>query len=667
MRRRNIEELAIYELQEETDRIDSSLLLSLYIEKTSDIVYLTLQGKLYGIVCLNDLQNRMEDGIVTINKKFTKMNCFDDEQARKMFALNRFTKIPVVDETDCILGDYSCLDDTDIVLVEWLADFENIWSHLKKFLKDKEYKKTYIVNPNKGKQYLTNYIVKIFERAKVSVTFIEKEELNMLKQNTEQSLIIAADLEEVRGVLCINAINRVESNTKLKCMAFIYLWTNVANYVRKRRFLHYGEVNDSIIGKSLLAELQNRGITILAVHNDACYISDYIKDLFQKNQYFIKKYGKDRFWPVESEIGKEFFGELLENEDYRNGTAQSDIKTGDLSLSANYSGKYYNKIDGYRKTCYQPEQYHGTIYMFGPCLIRGSRVEDKYTMASQLQKKLNDEGYPYLVVNRGGFIGESIFYEMCKAVFHRGDVIIIYTGFNTFENIESVEVRRVFEENKIPTGWCIDLPIHMNHKATGLMITSLYNKLKKYLISENKEEEKKEDIVIEIENPFNLLKELTKTVYLDAWFDSIDSQVTRGGILADFNIAPFMLEQVLTDIFTLVEELIVFVVPAENHLYTWREYVAAILKMSSAEHKIRVVPGDTIVPYQSILPSYYSDDEITKEAVAEEAKFFAECIAEPLNINYRFGFGSSTNEKMMRYNQIFKEELPKSGVQYIEF
>lgn len=666
MRRRNIEELSIYELQTEADSIDSSLLLDLYMKKASDTIYFTLKGKLYGIVSLKDLQNRMKDSIVPINCRFSKMNCFDEEQARVMFFKNRFTKIPVVDDAGCLIGDYTHLDDTDEKFLEWLADWECIWIHLKKWLKYREFKKIYIVDSGEGKQDLKTYIVKMFETAKVSFTLIEKEELNILEQNTELSLIIAAGLEELRSVQCISAVIRLVSNSKLICMCFTDLWIGVANFARDRKFIYYNGVIEPILGEKLLQELQDRGISILSIYSDAYYASDYTKNLFQKNLYHSKN-RKDRFWPVESEIGKGFFGELLDIEDYRNGIAQRDIVIGYDSLSANYTGKYYNRIDGYRKTCYQPEQYYGTIYLFGPCLVSGYLAEDKYTMASQLQKKLDEEGYPYLVVNRGRTFREPAFHELYKTVFHSGDVIIIYTGNDSCKDIESVEIRRLFEENKVPSEWCTDLPVHMNHKATGLVVASLYDKLKKHLVSENGEAVNKEDIVIGNEDQFRILNEFTKTIYLDTWFGSIDPQVKRGGILADFDMAPYMLEQVLPDIFTLVEELIVFVTPVGIHLYTWREYVAAILKMSSPEHKIRVVPGDRFVPYYPILTSYYSDDELTEEAAAEEAASFAECIAKPLNIQYRFGFGSGTSEKMAQYNQILKTELPGLGVQYIEF
>lgn len=520
MHRQNLDALTVYELSEKTDNIKSDLLLDLYSEKKSDTVYFTLEGKLCGIVGLHDLLNRVDENIVPINNKFSKMNCFDEKQAREIFSQNKFTKIPVVDRENHLLGDYSNLDDGDAVFIKWLVDWECVWMHLKKYIKDKAYKNIYVINPSEEKRYLKTYMKQIFETAKVNVTYIDKREMDFILNPDERTLIVGADLEELRCIRCRNAIISLRTNLRWEYMSFIGLWNRVEKYARNRRLIYYLGVKDPIIEKDILSELQDRGITILAIYNDAYYLSDYIKDLFQKNQYYKKIYGNNRFRPVESEAGKEFFGELLENEDYKNGIAQKDIEIGDSSLKNNYKSKYYNRVDGYRKTCYQPEHFWGTIYLFGPCLVRGWLLEDKYTMASQLQGKLNSEGYPYLVVNCGRPIEQSVCQELRRTVFHKGDIIIAYTGSYDCETIESVEIRRFFEENKIPAGWCVDLPIHMNHKATGLMVELLYDKLKKYLTVENKEMKvSKEEIKVGVETGSRSFRELTKTVYLDRWFD----------------------------------------------------------------------------------------------------------------------------------------------------
>ena len=50
---------------------------------------------------------------------------------------------------------------------------------------------------------------------------------------------------------------------------------------------------------------------------------------------------------------------------------------------------------GRRNTCYQPDEYIGTIYFLGPCIVFGAYVEDQYTIESYLQKYLLEIGYPY--------------------------------------------------------------------------------------------------------------------------------------------------------------------------------------------------------------------------------------------------------------------------------
>ena len=66
MHKRELDELAIYQLESGVDDIDIRLLHDLYVEKTSDIVYLILDDKLYGIICYGDLLHHMHDGVVRI-------------------------------------------------------------------------------------------------------------------------------------------------------------------------------------------------------------------------------------------------------------------------------------------------------------------------------------------------------------------------------------------------------------------------------------------------------------------------------------------------------------------------------------------------------------------------------------------------------------------------
>lgn len=99
MIRRPLEDLAVYELDRATDVIRFVDIRELYKNKTSDIVYLNLEGKLFGILCLGDLLHRMKDGIVPVVRDFTRLMDFEDDRARDIFKEKKnIQKIPVINE-----------------------------------------------------------------------------------------------------------------------------------------------------------------------------------------------------------------------------------------------------------------------------------------------------------------------------------------------------------------------------------------------------------------------------------------------------------------------------------------------------------------------------------------------------------------------------------------
>lgn len=54
-----------------------------------------------------------------------------------------------------------------------------------------------------------------------------------------------------------------------------------------------------------------------------------------------------------------------------------------------YKGQYLNIMNGHRRTLWQPNNFKRTIYILGGCSIFGIGVRDEGTLASQLQKLLN--------------------------------------------------------------------------------------------------------------------------------------------------------------------------------------------------------------------------------------------------------------------------------------
>ena len=121
------------------------------------------------------------------------------------------------------------------------------------------------------------------------------------------------------------------------------------------------------------------------------------------------------------------------------------VKDG-IKYLADFSSRYVNVIMGHRITMDCPLQWSNTIYMFGQCTTRGTGVEDKHTIASFLQRQLNQNGKnSYRVMNMAVGCGSDLYDDimhMRETDFRSGDLVILCT------NLEIVPLEE-FRKNNI--------------------------------------------------------------------------------------------------------------------------------------------------------------------------------------------------------------------------
>ncbi len=104
-----------------------------------------------------------------------------------------------------------------------------------------------------------------------------------------------------------------------------------------------------------------------------------------------------------------------------------------LILPNNYSGKFFNIRDNIRVTTGTQAEAKRTIYLLGGSTIYNSEVPDDFTIASQLQKRLNTRGVGANVVNLGV---TSVYSDQQLERLQRdvelaaGDIVIFYDGVN---------------------------------------------------------------------------------------------------------------------------------------------------------------------------------------------------------------------------------------------
>lgn len=674
MRKRLFDECAMHELSGEGDVIDFAEIRSLFLEKTADIIYLTQNGQIYGIVCMGDVLHHMKNGKITIVKNFTFLEEFRDTFAREIFdKKDNIQKIPVIKEGK-LKGDYSRWDDAEIEWIKWVSKRESIWNKLKKWLKINQYQRLYILEPVREKKETGQIIAEVLKTRKIEVCPVKKEEFQKAVSNSEKCLMITTDQDEERGMICVNEADHNVTSDNLNMITFTTLYDILDKYDRQERIGHYSIVFEGgEVKENSLESLEKKGVHILAFYNDPYHISDYIKKIVRKQAEDKKRFHLQDgdFWAVDTEAGESFFAELLKNRDYAEGVAQKEILQGHLlhkdRKDCAYS--YYTVVNGKRKTCYQPKEWTGTIYMFGMCLFMGAYLENRCTIASWLQKKLCDAGWNYRVESCGSY--ENVYEVMQRTEFQEGDFAIVWTGENTFPGIDSIELKSIYEENDIPARWCLGSFTHVNHKIAEIIAETFYQKMEPILQKEAGEvAQDRRKIEFSVQDYRNILGNYITGTYLNRYFtkDEQKKWIRRGCLLIDLAVDPIEYKGIVQRACAYIEELII-VIPRliKKSLYCFEEYVLRVMEMSGEVSKIKVISGDMYIPYYNFFQSFYLSDTILEEQARMDAKIFAQCIAEPLNIVYRFGRSAEENDKKMeQYAEILKQELPKYDIQYVE-
>lgn len=105
----------------------------------------------------------------------------------------------------------------------------------------------------------------------------------------------------------------------------------------------------------------------------------------------------------------------------------------DYLVPGDYRGRYVNIVDGIRQTTDQPATYRSRVLLFGGSTVFGADVPDNYTIASELQRRLN-AAFPnqYIVVNYGaGAANVRQQTERLREIdLSPQDIVVFYDGAN---------------------------------------------------------------------------------------------------------------------------------------------------------------------------------------------------------------------------------------------
>ena len=352
---------------------------------------------------------------------------------------------------------------------------------------------------------------------------------------------------------------------------------------------------------------------------------------------------------------------IIENDFFKNINSNGykhDIENMPFSMINKYginkledvSSKYLNVNNGFRKTFYQCNNPIQNIYLFGSCFFIGPLVEDKYTIASLLQKKLIDNGYNINVINCG--VWGNLYERMTDIEFCANDIIIVEARI---PGRPYLDWDTVADKYLVTAEECTNHITHCNHTANKKFADGLYDFISSYLANNSQSKTKclptiKFDWGIAI-----------KKHYLDYFFSNINLKKYNkiGSIVMNCN--PFTLGHEF-----LIKSALKIV---DLSLFNFFDRLLMIYNAVKKYNNIYIVPSGRFILSNRTFPEYFIkiEDSNLVDNVLFDIEIFAKFIAKPLDIKYRF-VGEECNDKVtLEYNNAMKIILPKYNIKLIEF
>lgn len=691
MVKRNFSQLAVYEIKIEAECIPLEHLRKLYLEKTSEIIYVVKDNKLYGIVCMAEvLYGHKLNPIVKINRTYTVLTGFNIIKAHEIFrSRSSINKIPVVNREGELIGDYS----------RW-NDMLYIEQNHGRLIKEKKltsiletYETVYVVIPVSSKCSGYLYMLNMLEKLKINYQLLDKGQIS--GKLREKAICIFLNEDEKRGIQCLYGLEPVpydmrgyntfrfdklrDESIKITLTTYkglimrVMLETRMERLeVKKNENIPYEAIDEKAV--YLLSALEKKGIKCfnlyLYEHNTTEYAKKFQNDIIDRLKSTPLKQ-EIRMW-TESVHKEIFYGELYNQKDYKTGVAQDEIYNAVYSMGykREISGKYFNARNGRRLTCFQPEEYIGTIYLFGLCMMIGLYVEDKYTIASYLQKRLLEKGYLYRVENCGSMLRfdadiDSRLEEIGQ--YHMNDIIIDFSSIGEAVGIRAKSLEKIYEEKQIPLAWVTDAYTHCNHNANQAIADGILEWIEPDLLEQAGESIHNRNIEISIHD---IMQEYIQRKYLNQYFlNFFGSQYCTVGAIV-MNCNPFskghryLIEQAAQQ----VDFVIVFVVEEDESLFPFEERFKMIQEGVRNLDNIMVVPSGEFILSKNNFKEYFSkqEDETLSINAEYDIHVFADYIAGQLHITHRF-VGEEPEDKVTKaYNRAMKKILPPKGIAYVE-
>ena len=359
------------------------------------------------------------------------------------------------------------------------------------------------------------------------------------------------------------------------------------------------------------------------------------------------------------------------------------------------SGKYVNVIDGHRQTAYQPEEYNNSIYVFGGCPIFGVYCSDEQTLASQLQRIINQNqsgnGKIYRVENYGHHLNDNwrYFNRIVSSIKPKmDDIIILAINEHVFFGDEMENDIFKIPELDLTR---IELPgdqgiLFCDHTGAGhpspnlhrFCAEKIYEYLQdsSYLLDFPQEYKYKTKQIplcgLQLGNNgtrIGFQSEFSEklTAYKKSLREIKDQTLGKVGAIV-VNCNPFTLghRYLIEYASERVRHLFIFVVEEDRSEFPFNDRLALVKEGTADLSNVTVLPSGEFIISRLTFSEYFNKASIQEQEVDPtlDVEIFATEIAPALGITVRFVGEEPLDKITNQYNKTMKKILPEHGIEF---
>ena len=642
-------QLPVLSFEEERLDLDYGMIREAMCEKPCNIVLIEVKNRLFGIVSWGDISRAKKAGKakVSINRSFTFLKGKQFMSAREIFReKEKIREIPVIDEDGLLLG--MCTRNDDLLYLEYRNQWEEN-RYVRPFLRGlKAVRIVRAPEADTRRRKVIDIWIEEFKKYGVVCEQIDFSEIP--EKQKEKTPILVVDEETNLGARAV--IEALDGS--------LYRLDVVHTFREFERFMS-GHAYDELIG-----ELADSGIKIYNMYFTVDESTEGRRRLWAGMRKWLENPEVNDVNPyVAPSCAQGFYGEL------NTGSYAAEVGRLYYHLETNNiytrlldtKSRYFNVVNGERVTVGQPEEAERTIWFFGPCFMIGGYVEDKYTIESILQERLNREGYSCRVVNCGCY--ETSYQRMVHITstpMKPGDIMVIHVENRPFEGTESVDMMDLLDRNNVPTEWLLNLPVHCNHKVNKIYADDLFERMVQGNVLTG-EVKKGQRTMLSRALAVNSL-------YLDLHFNNFRPE--KGMVIGSIGMHgnPFTLghRYLIETASKQVDRLFVLLIEDDLGIFSYAERFAMAVEGTRDLPHVKIVPGGPFQATRNVFREYFVKVKPTdmRESAMVDTLIFAEIIAKRLGITRRFLGDERHNPKMQFFNELMKEVLPRYGIEVIE-